>query len=37
MIKPKKTSNPSAKKASKVIPAADKKLPPFIQMARRKK
>lgn len=37
MIKPKKTSNPSAKKASKAIPAAEKKLPPFVQMARRKK
>ena len=37
MMKSKKTSNPSAKKASKAIPAAEKKLPPFVQMARRKK
>jgi len=36
-MKSKKTSNPSAKKAPKAIPTAEKKLPPFVQMARRKK
>jgi hypothetical protein len=36
-MKSKKTSNPSSKKTSKAIPAAEKKLPPFIQMARKKK
>lgn len=36
-MKSKKTSSSSTKKASKAIPAADKKLPPFVQMGRRKK
>ena len=36
-MKSKKTSNPSSKKASKAIPAAEKKLPPFVQMSRSKK